>query len=195
MSKGVQAAWTAAGLCLLLVLAGVTAAVSERIPDVGYLTRDTNAVAGVPWWAGVVSRLTNLAWAAAAALNLLSSRAALASLRRPLLLLGLLCAALALDDTMLVHEAVLPRLGVPEDLVLAVYAAAGLALFVGWFWSLRRTYVGAAFLAGAALLALSVAVDLVSSSLFLLEDGAKLAGVLAWCLCGVWAHSEASPTP
>jgi hypothetical protein len=39
-------------------------------------------------------------------------------------------------------------------------------------------------------LAVSVGADVVHSIPFLVEDGAKLAGIVAWCLCGVWAHSD-----
>jgi len=36
-----------------------------------------------------------------------------------------LCAVIAIDDTMLVHEEVLPSFGVAEELLLAAYALAG----------------------------------------------------------------------
>ncbi|CAN5748066.1 hypothetical protein BH20ACT6_BH20ACT6_07840 [soil metagenome] len=190
MSRTAQVVGAAGVVIVILVGAGLATSLSARILDVGDLTRDPTAIAGVPWWTGAVSRLTNLGWAVAATANILAGRVAAPSRRLPLLLLGLLCGALAIDDTMLVHEAILPRIGVPEDLLLAAYALAGLALAWSWFWSTWRAEVTAAFVAGAAALAVSVAVDLVSKELFLLEDGAKLIGVLAWCFCGVWAHSE-----
>jgi len=183
------------GVCVILVGASMAVVMSERIPDIGHLTRDPTAVAEVPWWTGVLSRLTNLCWAVAATVNLVAARASVPSRRQPLLLLGVLSAAFAIDDAMLVHETVMPNLGVPEEFVLATYALAGLVLVRSWSgsWSWWRTQVGAAFFTGAAMLAVSVAADAFgATALLLLEDGAKLIGVLAWCFCGVWAYSDLS---
>lgn len=179
-------------LLVFLLLAGVVAvtALSERIPDTGYQLRDTSSVAHVPWWFGVVSRLVNLGWAVTATMNVLAARVATHPLRRPLLLLGLLCTALALDDTLLLHDAVLPGRGLAEGLVLAAYAVAGLVL-VWWWWPQRRTHVGAAFFIGAVMLAASVALDTVFGDLYVPEDGTKLLGVVAWSFCGAWGFSEA----
>ena len=190
MNRIVQAACTVVVVVLVLVLTGVAAEVSSRIGDVGDLTRDPTAVAGVPWWTGSISRLSNLCWAAAAALNALAAQAAPRSHRRPLLLLAALCTMLAVDDTMLVHDAILPTHGVPEDLVLGVYAVVALVL-AWWWWKTRwRPTVLFAFLGGAAALAFSVAADVVHTLPYLLEDGAKLLGIVAWCLCGAWAHAD-----
>jgi len=175
---------------LVMVATGLAAEVSGRISDVGELTRDPTAVAGVPWWTGAISRLTNLLWAAAAALNALAARAAPASHRSPLLLLAALCAALAVDDTLLVHESIMPGHGVPEDLVLVLYAVVALVLAGLWWTTSWRRTVLAAFFGGAAALAVSVGADVVHTVPLLVEDGAKLLGVVAWCLCGAWAHSD-----
>ncbi len=80
---------------------------------------------------------------------------------------------------------------------MAAYALAGWVLALR-FWPLWRTAVGVAFFSGAVMLAMSVAVDAFLAML-IIEDVAKLIGVLAWCFCGVWAHSErsavTSPSP
>ncbi len=186
MSRTAQVVSAAVVMGLLLVATGVSTALSDRILDVGYLTRDPTAIAGVPWWTGAISRLTNLAWAVAATASLMASQVAPRSRRWPLLLLGVLSAALAIDDTMLVHEAVLPRLGFPEGLLLVLYALTGLVLAGFWLRTSWRSEVQLAFFTGGAMLALSVVVDVLSKELYLLEDGAKLVGVLAWCFCGVW---------
>ena len=185
-----QAGCAAAGILLLLAAVGLAAEASERISDVGTLTRDPTALAGVPWWTGAMSRLTNLCWAAAAALNGLAARAASSPHRRPLLLLAGLCAVLALDDTLLIHESILPGHGVPEDLAMVFYAGAGLLLAWLWWRTPWRRTVLAAFFTGGAFLALSVASDAAHVVPILVEDGAKLAGIVAWCFCGAWAHSD-----
>ena len=189
VSKMAQVLLGITATCLVLAAAFLAADMNDRISGFGYLSRDPTVVANVPWYAGSISRLTNLGWAVAATASFLAARASAPSRRSPALLLGGLCALLAVDDTMLVHEEVLPSLGVPEDVLLAVYAVAGLTL-ARWFWPLLRSPVGLAFFAGAAMLATSVAVDVFRANP-IVEDVAKLSGVIAWCFCAVWAHSEA----
>jgi hypothetical protein len=120
-------------------------------------------------------------------------------MRRPLLSLGLFCIVLAIDDTLLVHEAVIPGLGMSDKVLVAGYAVVGLAL--GWWW-IRSTgdiWVRGAFFVGAAMLAGSLTVDVVvhevigledGSMLLLIEDATKLVGIMAWCFCGAWAHRD-----
>ena len=112
-------------------------------------------------------------------------------------MLGILCAVIAIDDTMLLHEEVLPSFGVAEELLLAAYALAGLVLALR-FWPLwphrgrgrvlQRRSDACHVLAVHAFLAMLI-----------IEDVAKLIDVLAWCFCGAWAHSErsavTSPSP
>ena len=195
MTRLVQAACVSGALVLLLVATGLVVEASSRIPDVSAVTRDPTAVAGVPWWTGALSRLTNLCWAAAAALNFLAAQAAVTRHRLPLLLLAGLGAVLGIDDTMLLHESVLPAGELPEQPLLALDAVAALVLAVLWRrvpW--RRSNV-TAFLAGAALLAVAVASDVLHTVPLLVEDGAKLGGILAWCFCGFWAHADMLATP
>jgi len=190
VTRILQSACAVVAVVLVMALAGVAADVSSRITDVGELTRDPTAIAGVPWWTGAISRVTGLCWAAAAALNALAAKVAPASHRRPLLLLAVLCGLLGVDDTMLIHESFLPGHGIPEDVVLAGYAVIALVLAWWWFTTTWRRTVLAAFFGGAAALAVSVAADVIHTLPFVVEDGAKLLGVVVWCLCGVWAHSD-----
>jgi hypothetical protein len=190
LTRVLQSAVAVVIVVLVMVATGLAAEVSGRITDVGELTRDPTAVAGVPWWTGAISRLTNLLWAAAAALNASAARTAPTSHRPPLLLLAALCAALAVDDTLLVHESIMPGHGVPEDLVLVLYAVVALVLAGLWWTTSWRRTVLFAFFGGAAALAVSVAADVIHTVPFVVEDGAKLLGVVIWCLCGAWAHSD-----
>lgn len=190
MTRTLQSACAVVLVVLLMAGTGLAADVSNRITEVGDLTRDPTAVAGVPWWTGAVSRLTNLCWAAAAALNALAARVAPPSHRGPLLLLAVLCATLAVDDTFLVHDSILPGRGVPEDLVLVGYVVVAVVLAWLWWTTSWRPTVLAAFFGGAAALAVSVGADVVHTLPYLVEDGAKLLGIVAWCLCGAWAHSD-----
>lgn len=174
---------------LMAAVTGVTA-LSDRIPDAGYLLRDTTVIADLPYWSGAVGRLITLCWAVAATVTVLAGLVSPRPRRRLLLALGVLIGVLGLDDALLAHEAVLPGRGIPEGLVLVLYACAGLAL--GWAWLPEaRSAVGAAFFTGAALLGVSVVIDAVRLYAFVPEEGAKLPGVLAWGFCGAWAFSEA----
>lgn len=186
-----QVALATLGVLLLMGAVVAAAAVSDRIPDTGYLTRDPTSVGRIPWWAGSISRLTNLCWAAAATLAVLAGLLDRGRLRRPLVLLGVFIAVLALDDTLLLHDAVLPGRGIPERLVTAAYGVAGLALAVLWL-PLRRTAVGMAFYLGGLLLAVSLGIDVVWGDLYVREDTPKLLGVLVWGLGGWWAFSDAA---
>ncbi len=201
MPRTAQAVCALVFVVLLMGAASVAAAMLDRVPDVGYFTRDATSLTSVPWWTGAISRFISLCWAVAAtvnliAANLLAAGAALPKLRGSLLLLGVLCVVLAIDDTMLVHDAILRLRGVPEEPLFVAYALTCFVL--AWrFTSSWRTPIGAAFFIGAAMLAVSVAMDSVyallpisENTVFLVEDGSKLAGVLAWSFCGVWAYSD-----
>lgn len=96
---------------------------------------------------------------------------------------GVLTAWLALDDAFLVHEVVLPSLGIPQNAVLASYAALALIyILVSWRFILSSDYW--VLLVGGAALALSMVVDTVFHSLapalVHLEDGAKFFGIFCW---------------
>lgn len=180
----------AVGVVAVMMVAVTAAdAVSDRIPDTGFLMRDPTSVGRVPWYAGSVSRLTNLAWASAATLSVVAGLVATGPLRRRLLLLGAVVAALTVDDTLLLHDAVLPGRGVPERLVVGAYVVAGLALAWLW-WPARRTAAGLAFYLGAVMLAVSVAIDLFIARAYVPEDGAKLLGLLCWGLAAWWLFTD-----
>ena len=163
--------------------------VAGSVPDTGSLLRDTTSVADVPALFGAASRLLNLVWAAAATLLIVAAGIAAPQRRAPLQWLGVLTLVLTLDDTLLLHDDLLPERGVPEGLVLTVYALLGLVLAARW-WPDRASAVGLAFFVGGILLGSSVLVDAVFDDLYLLEDTLKLSGVVAWLLCGKWAIAD-----
>lgn len=90
---------------------------------------------------------------------------------------------LALDDAFLLHELVLPSLGLPQPVVLA--ATAALALLYGAMnWRLIFSQEWWVLGLGAFGLALSLGVDQVfhslSPGLVYLEDSAKFFGIVCW---------------
>lgn len=192
-SRRSRTAQVVCGVSFVVLLFGGAVALagwSEKIPGTGHLLRDPTAVAHAPWWFGVVSRLVNLAWAVTATICVLAAFADRAQLRRPLLLLGALVAMLTLDDTLLLHDAILLGRGIAEGLVMSIYAVSGLVLARLW-WPHRRTDAGVAFFLGAGCLAVSVALDAVFGDLYVAEDAAKTLGILAWGFCAAWSFSSA----
>jgi TRAP-type C4-dicarboxylate transport system permease small subunit len=75
------------------------------------------------------------------------------------LAVAILCVWLGFDDMMMVHDAVLPGMGIPETAGLAVYAVIGIALVAWAFRPLRRERLGLTFLTGLALLGGSLVGD------------------------------------
>ena len=189
MSRRVQVL-VAAFLVVLLIGAALYADfASVDVTHVSDLTRDATAVVGVPWWTGVISRLTALGWVVAAVAAVDAGRHARTEQRSRLLFLGALCGVSALDDSLMLHEEVLPSMGLPESPFLVLYAVAGLGLAVMWSRARRWTPVEIAFVTGVVMMAVSVLVDVVVNRAAV-EDFAKLIGVVAWCFCGIWAHED-----
>ncbi|HJX42277.1 MAG TPA: hypothetical protein VJ352_01275, partial [Geodermatophilus sp.] len=161
------------------LLVAATAAASRVFDDpVGTFTRDVQDLAGIPWYSGAVSTLTVMISTAAATLALLTVRIVPAGRRRAGLFAALVV-WLTLDDAFLVHEAVGPENGVPQELFLCGYALLAAVLTVEF---LRTPLAGStvAFLLGMGWLGLSVLADAFLHHRFLLEDGSKLLGVLTW---------------
>lgn len=98
-----------------------------------------------------------------------------------LLSAGALSAWLCLDDLFLLHEGVLPKLGVPQTAALGLDGLLLAAYLVAFR---RRLLTGEAPLLGLALafFALSAGLDVVlhSPSVVAVEDGAKLLGLACW---------------
>jgi hypothetical protein len=179
-----------AGLLLLALVRLAASAVGEPVSS---FTRDTIAVAGVPWYTGSVSLITNMVWAAATALAVFVGWAAPRA-RRQMLALGGFTLVLTVDDAMLIHDRIGPGHGVPEKVFPAVYGVLALLLL----WEMLRAStrpVALTFVLGGALLAVSVAFDVVFHDLsFLVEDGSKLLGALVWTTVPVLTYAAQRPS-
>ncbi|HYO45428.1 MAG TPA: hypothetical protein VEY33_01905 [Gemmatimonadota bacterium] len=189
MTRRAQAVSVATAIAAVLVIAAVVAmSRGLGIGAVGELTRDP--LRGRPWWAGSLGIITWLLWSAAATLCLSAGMASPNTWRRPFIWLGVLCAALGLDDSLRLHES-LPGFGIPQLPLFALYGVTALALAFK-FLSALSTAVGRAFFTGAAMLALSLLWDEIHPlTLYVVEDGAKLFGVAFWILCGAWGLQDA----
>jgi hypothetical protein len=155
------------------------------------LLRDPLAVVVGPLHAGLLSSVGVLAWSAAAGACLLAGGVLVGldgSRREGRLLLGigLLTLTLAADDLLLFHEGIAPRwLGLSEDLVLASYALAAVALLVGYRDVVRRLATRWLVLVSVLAFATSAGVDLFLEAPTVYrveEDLAKTVGVWNWSL-------------
>lgn len=187
---------------LVLVLAAVAAQVTGQ--DHGFFTRDlrvlsAEAGARLPFYAGALSTLTCMVWAAGGAVSL--TAAAVVRLGLWWRALGLLLLTLALDDAYMLHETVGPSKGVDEIWFYVAYAAAALYL-LGPVLRGRLGTATAPVAVGFVLLGLSIGADVVLDDQFLVEDGVKLLGALALLSAPVTAvltrrvdQEQASPAP
>lgn len=201
--------------CLtLLPPAALTAAVALQ-PWVhpADLLRDPLAVAEMSdacckVYFGAISHVGVLVWTSAAAICAFAAGVLMVSSGRSdqvvfMIVAALLTGLLALDDLFLIHENVLPALGIAQPVTYAGYgllAAAYLAL--SWRRILQNDYP--LLSVALALLATSVAIDWLIHSdqpiRIVLEDGAKLCGIFAWSsfhVAAAWraiAQQPASPS-
>lgn len=171
----------AAGLLLVTALQDVVPA--------EHLLREPQTVAGQRWYVGAISTLGSLLWAAGGALLALAAAAVSGARRRCYALGAAVTFLLAFDDAFLVHDQLLPAVGLDDK---AAYGAYGL-LSLLWLWQGRRVLrhghwplLALAF----TWLGLSVGLDAVFNALpQLFEDGAKLLGISAWT---AWAWLTAA---
>jgi len=177
--------------CALAVLAAAGIGVAASGRPLAYFTRDPSAAVRLDGceglscsYAGMVSGVGVALWLATAALTLagglLARRlAAPAGLTALLLLGGALTAVLGIDDLFQVHEYALPAvLPSGEDVAYAAYGVAALAFLITQRRALMRTDAWILLAAGVLLL-VSAGVDRIGGG-HLLEDGAKLVGIVLW---------------
>ncbi|MEZ5322883.1 MAG: hypothetical protein R2698_12565 [Microthrixaceae bacterium] len=169
---------------------GLIAIVATRPRETaGELLMDPSFTMGETWYTGLVSNLGVLAWtvgaAAAFAGAWLCDLGLRTRARRFLLAGGVVGTVLLLDDLLQLHAVLLPtELRTPK-----IVGELALVVLVAWWVGthlaeLRRTHAHLLLAAGAALGA-SLVVDTVYSPLpgagwNVIEDGAKLLGILAW---------------
>jgi hypothetical protein len=152
-----------------------------------YLLRDPNAVTTSPFYFGSVSTLAAMVWICGATISLfvtfrlwnLERREQAWCLGCP----GLLALALGLDDLFMIHDGLLPWLGLSELYLFPLYAGLGLMTA---FALLRAGYFDdiLLLLIGGGTFALSLVFDVLAEDANVLtvtvEDTFKLAGIFFW---------------
>ena len=155
--------------------------------SVANLTRDPAAVLEGPAYIGFISNAGAALWmmAGAGALFTGYTGTSLGRAQRSFLYsAGALSLVLGLDDLFMLHEDILPRLGVPQNAILLIYAGAAIAFTLRHY---RHILAGSHLLFAFAcfFLGASLTIDLLvpySEAEAAIEDGAKLFGITFWFL-------------
>jgi hypothetical protein len=175
IALGVAYAATA-GLLMVVSAAG---AVLDR--PIGDLTRDPSAVLDGPAYIGFVSNVGIVVWTLGASACLLAALVLEGPIRWPFVWGGLLTAWLLADDLFLLHESYFNQVHLPEQAAPVIYTVAIVAYAYVYRDFLRRHglwLLPTAFVFFAISGALDVTLD--ADSPFLIEDGAKLFGIVTW---------------
>jgi hypothetical protein len=195
-SKGARLiAIALAAVAIVVTLVGVAAMLTDRAA--GDFTRDIRTLceaagSNLPFYAGAVSQLNIMVWAAVGALALLTAYL-FPNRRAWFLLFGGFVLVLAADDALTLHESG-PRRVIPERAFYVFYAIVALLLVLGL---LRRHFdeTTVAFLTGGVLLAISIVIDQAVSHHYLWEDGFKLAGASVWIVVPLLELTRLRPSP
>ena len=179
-------------MATIIVLIGLAVLIKANSPATyRILFRDPVASTGVSIYRGLFSQIGIMCWSMGIGATALGSILAYRQQTPNMYFLQAslaITALLAFDDAFLLHEEVFTDLlGVPEVVVFGAYALSIVAYLLYFSDRVLRTPQVLLLLA-LSFLALSVGVDLVpklalvvgADGVFLLEDGAKLAGIVCW---------------
>lgn len=182
-TTAISVAWSL-GLALLGLVA-ISASVFDR--SIGYFTRDPAQVLDGAAYVGAVSNAGAVLWATSAASCLLATMVLGPRRSWPLVWGGVISTAFLLDDVFLMHEAYFGLVGIVENSYALLYGA-GVVVYAATFRSFLRANDGWVFIAALGLLAFSGLVDIFyDDRSYLVEDGAKLLGAIAWTVFFVFA--------
>lgn len=186
-------------IIVLGTLAVVLLGIGEGKWTFAEVSRDPSAQFGFPIYGGFVSALGFAGWVIAAAATGLAA-AVRPDLRKRLLSVCILSALLALDDQFMLHDAVLPRFGIPEKLALLLYGVLCLRALWPFLPDLLRLKLPLLAIALASFV-FSLLIDNVISfdtgAALFLEDTAKFIGIVFWAVhwFGQSAQALAGPAP
>ena len=170
---------------VVILLAALAAELFFNIPVV-MLTRDPAAIADLPFYAGWLSSLGAVLWAASASIALFASRLCKGECRRYLTIIGIFIAWLLVDDLFMMHDGLFPLFGISERVLYLLYAIIMILIvkYHGKFLMQQNYWL---LLSAAFFLACSIAIDVKLGKYLpfehLFEDGTKLLGI-----AGIFGH-------
>ena len=151
------------------------------------MTRDPNAISGLPAYTGFISQTGIFFWSAASAIcffsYLLNKKQSINSgMNRFFIASGMFTLLLGMDDAFLFHEAMLPALGIPEKMVCISYLLFTIAYLVTFRKKILKTdyifLLMAFFFFGISMVFDNFSIPVRGIMLF--EDGSKLVGIICW---------------
>jgi hypothetical protein len=197
VTRSLKSVVMALAAAAIFLIAGVAIHARQGVV-LGDLTRDPVITAGVPVYTGFLSQLGIFGWAAAAT----AAGLAAAVLRRRgdsrevagfLGWFAFLSLLLAVDDVFMLHEAVLPWIGIPQIVVLAAYACLAVGLMLRYRMRILESEFSLLAVA-SVLFGVSVLLDVThlpgigfDTSVFI-EDGCKFTGIVCWAAY-FWRYS------
>ena len=151
------------------------------------LTSDPSVIGGIGPHVGFLSQLGIFFWASASAICFftaysISTKPNVGTVKPFFLSSGLLSLLLGIDDVFLLHERIFPHIGIPQELVMVAYAALVLIWLIKFYPFILRSEFTLLFIS-LLFFGLSILVDLIKLDIpgrLLLEDGAKLVGIVSW---------------
>lgn len=170
----------------LLIGSVILIKVTTGIP-MSEFVRDSNSIADAPFYTGFYSQIGLFLWFSSAAICFFLAQLSNVNFsnqqtRAFFLASGALSLLLGVDDAFLLHEEALPMLGIDEKFTLITYMLLVLAyLFRFYNYIFTTSFVVLGF--GFTFFAVSVGADAVIPEQYhsyAVEDGAKMAGLLAW---------------
>ena len=162
--------------------------------DVHQLAKNWEAHEDLPPYYGMLSNIGALIWCSAVAAMLFASfqlagGVEASEARKCLRWCALLTFLVMIDDFFMVHEYVFPRvLGLSERLPVAVYCIGFIAFFVRYAKFLRNNTHWQVLALAVGLLVVSEAADVTSTVGIDVEDGFKIAGLIAYSY--YWVHAS-----
>jgi hypothetical protein len=188
------------GVTLVLGLLGPALALAASVATdtpVEDLTRDPVQTLEVGAYIGLLSTAGVALWSATTAVCLLGSRLLRGEQGHFLLGAGLLSLLLLLDDSLVLHEGLVPRiLHIPEPVILSIYLLLTAAFLVRFFRHILGTDYSILGMALAAF-AISFAIDFAGGSqthtsgfVIFIEDSFKFMGIVFWL--SYFAHTAAT---
>jgi hypothetical protein len=151
------------------------------------MTRDPNAISGLPAYTGFISQTGIFFWSAASAIcffsYLLNKKQSINSgMNRFFVVSGMFTLLLGMDDAFLFHEAMFPALGIPEKMVSISYLLFTIAYLVTFLRQLLKTdyifLLMAFFSFGISMVFDNFSIPV--RGIMIWEDGFKLIGIICW---------------
>jgi hypothetical protein len=153
------------------------------------LWSDPAMVTGWPWFLGLVAVAGVVLWAVTATCALLASAFSRdVHARVALRWFGCITLFMMVDDQIQLHEHILPRAGIPEQITFLVYALVIAVVGLRYRRFYLRSPETPALVIGAALLALSIVLDQLPWAMpgrANAENTAKLLGLAAFAVYGI----------